>query len=47
MTNRGGTKRCLVLYGFEILAILSVIVGKINNMLLYIKIMFIYTCLTY
>ena len=31
------TKRCLVLYGFEIWAILCFIVGKINNMLLCIK----------
>ena len=30
--NREGTKRCLVLYGSEILGILCVIVGKINNM---------------
>ena len=41
VTNREGTKRCSVLYGFEIWAILCVIVGKINNMLLCIKIMFI------
>ena len=47
MTNREGTKRCPVLYGFEILVILCVIVRKINNMLLCVKIMFIYTCLTY
>ena len=31
--NREGTKRCLVFYGSEILAILCVIVGKMNNML--------------
>ena len=30
------------LCGFEILAILCVIVGKINNILLCVKIMFIY-----
>ena len=45
--NLEGTKRCPVLYGYEICAILCVIVGKINNMLLCVKIMFIYTCLTY
>ena len=47
MTNREGTKRCPVLYGSEILAILCVIVEKINNMILCGKIMLIYTCLTY
>ena len=47
MTNHEGTKRCLVLYGSEIWAILCVIVGKINNMMLDLKIMLIYTCLTY
>ena len=31
-----GTERCLVLYGSKILAILCVIVGKINNMMLCI-----------
>ena len=46
VTNREGTKRLPVLYGSEIWAILCVIVGKINNMLLCVKIMFIYTCLT-
>ena len=46
MTNREGTKRYHVLYGFEIWVILCVIVGKINIML-YVKIMLIYTCLTY
>ena len=44
MMNREGTKRCPVLYGSEILAILCVIVEKINNMMLCIKIMLIYTC---
>ena len=39
--NREGTKRCPVGYGFEIWAILYVIVGKINNMLLYVKFMLI------
>ena len=47
VTNREGTKRCHVLYESEILAILCVIVGKINNMMLCVKIMLIYTCLTY
>ena len=32
--GREGTERCLVLYGFEIWAILCVIVDKINNMFL-------------
>ena len=41
MTNREGTKRCPVLYESEIWAILCVIVGKINNMMLCVKIMFI------
>ena len=47
VTNREGTKRCPVLYGSEIWAILCVIVGKINNMMLCVKIMFLYICLTY
>ena len=47
VTNREGTKRCPVLYGSKIWAILCVIVGKINNMMLCVKITFIYTCLTY
>ena len=42
-----GTKRFFVLYGSEIWAILCVIVGKINDMLLCVKIMLIYTCLMY
>ena len=45
--DREGTERCLVLYGSEIWAILCVIIGKINNILLCIKIMLIYTCLMY
>ena len=44
VTNRKGTKRCPVVYGFEIWAILYVIVGKINNMLLYVKFMLICAC---
>ena len=47
VTNPERTKGFLVLYGSEIWAILCVIVGKINNMLLCVKIMFIYTCLMY
>ena len=38
---------CPVLYGSEIWAILCVIVGKINNLMLCVKIMLIYTRLTY
>ena len=46
--NREETKMCPVLYESEIWVILCVIVGKkINNMLLCIKIMFIYTCMMY
>ena len=47
VTNREGTKRCPIVYGSEILAILYVIVGKINNMLLYIKFMLIGACVMY
>ena len=36
-----GTERCPVLCGSEIWVILCVIVGKINNMLLCVKIMLI------
>ena len=36
-----------MLYGFEILAILCVIVGKINNMILCIKFMLICACVMY
>ena len=42
-----GTERCLVLYGSEIWAILCVIVGKINNMLVCVKIMLIRVCVMY
>ena len=45
--NREGTKRCPFLYGSEILVILCVIVGKINNMMLYVKIMLICACMMY
>ena len=38
MTNRERTKRYPVLYGFEIWVILCVIVVKINNMMLCVKI---------
>ena len=41
VTNREGTKMCPIVYEFEIWAILYVIVGKINNMLLYVKFMLI------
>ena len=44
VTNREGTKRCSVVYGSEIWVILYVIVGKINNMLLYVKFMLICAC---
>ena len=47
MKNREGTKRCPVLYGSEIWVIFCVIIGKINSMMLCVKIMLIYTCLTY
>ena len=47
LMNCEGTKRCPVLYGSEIWAILCVIVGKINNMMLCVKFILIYTCLTY
>ena len=47
MMNREGTKSCLVVYGFEVSAILYVIVGKINNMLLYVKFMLIFDCVMY
>ena len=45
--DRKGTKRCPVLYGSEIWAILCAIVRKINNMLFCVKIMLICTCLMY
>ena len=41
MANREGTKRCPVLYGSEIWTILCVIVAKINNMMLCVKVMLI------
>ena len=47
VTNCERTKRCPVLYGSEIWAILCVIVEKITNMMLCVKIMLIYTYLTY
>ena len=43
----GGTKKCPVLYEIEIWVILCVIIRKINNMLLCVKIMYIYNCLRY
>ena len=42
-----GTERYPVLYGSDILAILCVIVGKINNMLLCVKFTLIYACMMY
>ena len=40
--NRKGTKRCPILYESEIWAILCVLLEKkLNNMLLYVKIMLI------
>ena len=42
-----GTKRCPILYGSENWAILYVIVIKINNMLLCVKIMLICHCVMY
>ena len=47
MTNREGTKSCPVVYGSKILVILCVIAGKINNMLLCVKFMLIYTSVMY
>ena len=47
VTNCEETKSCLVLYGFEIWAILYVIVGKINNMLWCVKFMLICVCVMY
>ena len=44
MTNREGTKRCLVVYGSKIWVILYVIVEKLNIMLLYVKFMLICAC---
>ena len=41
VTNREETKRCPVVYESKIWVILYVIVGKINNMLLYVKFMLI------
>ena len=45
--GREGTKRCPVFYESEIWAILCVIVEKINNMLLCVKIMLICACVMY
>ena len=42
--NREETKRCPVVYGSEIWAIMYVIIGKINNMLLYVKFMLRCAC---
>ena len=45
--GREGTKRCPVLYGSKIWAILCAIVGKVNNMLVCVKIMLICACVMY
>ena len=45
--NCEGTKRCPVFNGSEIWAILCVIVRKINNMLLCVKLMLICACMIY
>ena len=48
VTNREGTKRCPVLYGSEIWAILCVLLEKKNNnMLLCVKFMLICACMMY
>ena len=47
VTNRERTKMCPVVYESEIWAILYIIVGKINNMLLCVKIMLICAFLMY
>ena len=47
MTNREAIKRCPILYGSEIWAILCVLLEKINNMLLHVKIMLIFVCVMY
>ena len=47
MMNRERTKKCPVLYGFGIWAILCVIFGKINNMMLCVKFMLICACVIY
>ena len=45
--GREGTKKCPVLYGSEIWAILCVIVRKINNMPLCVKILLICAYVVY
>ena len=47
VTNHEGTKRCLVLCGSEIWAILCVIIEKINNMSLCVKLMLICACVMF
>ena len=44
--NREETKMCPILYGSEILAILGVIIEKINNMLLCVKFILICACVS-
>ena len=45
--GREGTEKCPVVYGSDSWAILYVIVGKRNNMLLYVKFMLICACRIY
>ena len=45
--DREGTKRCPVLYGSKIWVIWCVIIGKINNMSLCVKIMLIFASVMY
>ena len=47
VTNREGTKRCPILYASEIWAILCVIIGKIQYMLLCVKFMLTCACVMY
>ena len=47
VTNRERTKRCPILYEPEIWAILCVIIGKINNILLCVKFILIYANVMY
>ena len=45
--GREGTERCLVYVSLIFGPFCMLFVGKINNMMLCVKIMFIHTCLTY
>ena len=42
-----GTKRCHVYVGSRFVPFCVLLLEKINNILFCVKIMFIYTCLTY